>query len=80
MAKFVQAVINLFKNRPALVLGLLSAALTLAAAFGFHVTSGQSGAILAFLQAVIALFANASTVSKAKYNALVEAIKQRAGA
>lgn len=78
MASVFKALVDLAKNRPALILGLISAALTLGAAFGLHLIASQNAAILAFAQAILALFANASTVSKAKYNALISAIKDRA--
>lgn len=70
MQAFLNKIIDIFRNRPALVLGLVSAALTLAAAFGLNLLPRQSAAILAFVQAALALFANVTTVAKAKYAAL----------
>lgn len=43
------------KNEPVLVLGAVQTAIALGVSFGLHLSTEQTGAILAFVAAVIAL-------------------------
>lgn len=56
---------NLFSKEPAVIVGLVQAALVLAVSFGFDLTGEQVGAITAFAAAILALVVRSSVVSPA---------------
>ena len=51
----MRAVLTLFRREPALLLGLASALIALAVAFGLHLTKEQTAAIVALVQVVTAI-------------------------
>lgn len=51
----MQKIIDAIQAEPVLVVGLISAVLALVAAFGLHLSKEQTGAILAVVNAALAL-------------------------
>jgi len=51
----IKRVVDLIQREPALFVGLVAAALTLAAAFGLNVGDKQQAAIMAFVQIVVSV-------------------------
>ena len=56
---------SLLRSEPALIIGLVQAALALAVAFGLNLSPGQVGAVTAFAAAVLALVVRQAVVSPA---------------
>ncbi len=59
---------EIFKREPALIIGAVQAAIVLGVAFGLNLTTGQTGAILTCVTAVLALVTRQSVVAPANVN------------
>lgn len=57
---------DLFENEPVAVQAVVTAAIALVTAFGFHLSGEQIGAIMAFVAAVLALFTRRKVTPTAK--------------
>lgn len=59
----MKSILERIKNEPALVVGLVSAVIALALAFGFTLTDEQVGGIMAVVVAVLAVFTRSQVVA-----------------
>lgn len=67
----MSAIVDRLKREPALILGLIGALFALGAAFGFDLSTEQTGAITALVVAVLAIVTRQSVTPNATVEALV---------
>lgn len=62
----------MFSREPAVILGLVGAAIALGVGFGLPVTPAQTGLIMAFVSAVLAFVVRSQVVPTDKANAQIQ--------
>lgn len=62
----------MFNKEPAVILGLIGAAIALGVGFGLPVTPAQTGLIMAFVSALLALVVRSQVVPTDKANAQIQ--------
>lgn len=62
----------MFNREPAVILGLVGAAIALGVGFGLPVTPAQTGLIMGFVSAVLAVWVRSKVVPTEKANSQIE--------